>query len=503
MYIGLDIGTSGTKAALVNSSGETLSYYQVNYSFSNNKNGYRELDGNEIWAAVKTCLKIVSQAGIASTITVSSLGEAFVPINRQGIPLYACITGTDIRGNDEIKEIVEKIGRDRLIKITGVSPSSMYSAPKIFWLEKNYSDVCSHVWKFLTIQDFIIFKLTGHAIVDYSVASRTMLFDTNTYSWSKEICDVIGIKQEQLASPVISGTIVSNVTSEVEKECKLPRNLKVIVGAHDHIANAIGSGSCQPGDCSNAAGTTEGITAILKASDLSNENISKYKISREPFISKQIFNTVAWSNTSGVLLKWFAQEFNIFNNKSLLDVYKELNKNLPEKPTKVLVLPLFSGAGTPYDDNCSKGAIIGLDLSTKPIEIYKALMEGINYELALIIETLKEAGISFKKIVSTGGSLSEPLLQIKSDVLGEPIYTVHNHQTGTLGGAIIAACSIKDYDSISEAVSQMVKYDKIYYPINKNKNFYYNQFQIFKKIYPALREINNDLTENQFFYDEN
>ncbi len=499
MHVGLDIGTSGTKASVVSTEGSVLDFQKVDYHFCNYSDGLRELDPGEIWGAVKTCLSSLRFKNSIKTITVSSLGEAFVTLDNKGEPLYPCITGTDIRGSHEISDIESAIGRDKIIEITGVSPGYLYSAPKIAWLLANKSDQMEQMWKILTIQDYIVFKLSGQAVVDYSVASRTMFLDVNKLDWSAELLDCVGIEKKNLSHPVRSGTIVSKILPEVAIECGINGDAKIVVGCHDHIANTLGSGSYLPGDCANIVGTTEGITAIIDSTTLRPKGISDYKISKEPFIKDGLFNTVAWTNTSGVLLKWFAQEFiqKLTNNDDLLEIYHDLNSSMVNSPTDLLVLPHFSGAGTPYDDSLSKGAIIGLHLGTTTAEIYRAIMEGINFDLALIIESLNSAGICLKKIVSSGGALSDQMLQIKADIIGQEIHTIQNSETGTLGGAMIGAVSHGDFKSIEEAISLYVIPGKSYYPIKENNDFYSGQFRQYKKLYPRLKDIYHSLSKTQ------
>ena len=158
---------------------------------------------------------------------------------------------------------------------------------------------------------------------------------------------------------------------------------------------------------------------------MTTESIENYQISCEPFAVKNLFNTVAWNNTSGVLLRWFVNEM-VKEEKPevIISTFAKMNKLMSAEPTDLFVLPHFSGAATPYMDSRSKGAVLGLTLDTKREDIYKALMEGANYELAVILEDLQQAGLGLKKIVANGGAISPELLQIKADILGVPVHTV-------------------------------------------------------------------------------
>lgn len=494
MFIGLDIGTSGTKAALIDEKGTAVDLCQVPYGFSNTDCGYRELNGDTVWKAVKTCLQAVGAKHRVRTITVSALGEAVIPINRQGEPLNPGITGTDIRGAAQLSCLEAAVGRSRLTDITGLNLSTIYSANKLMWIREHKSRLYEHAWKFVTFQDFILYKLTGQSCMDYSMASRTLLFDVKNKKWSKEILKAAALDQEKLSEPVRAGTCAGVLIAAVAEELGLKRDVKVIVGTHDHICNAIGCGAVHYGDCANTVGTTEGLTAILERQQLHAETIEQYQISCEPFVVPSIYNTVAWSNTSGVLLKWFAVELlKKESNDEILSCYRQMNESMEPEPTRLLVLPHFSGAATPYMNPNAKGAIIGLTLHTRTEDIYKAIMEGTNLELSLILDCLRRTGLRVPEITATGGALSRQLLQIKADVLGIPVHTVKNQQTGTLGGAILGAVADGVYTDLFEAVKEMVVRADTYEPDKERNRFYKERRKHYRELYQRLKDINEDL----------
>ena len=496
MYIGLDIGTSGTKAALIDQKGTVLGVYQVNYGFSNTRGGYRELNAGQVWEAAKKCLLEVGKKGKARSITVSSLGEAIVAIDEEGRPLADGITGTDIRGEEELEELTRQFGSRKLTDITGLNLSTIYSANKILWMKRHRKELYEKSWKILTFQDYIIYRLCKRAVIDYSMASRTLLFDINRNGWSGELLEWTEISAQKLAEAVPAGTVAGTILPSLAKELGLSGDIKVVAGTHDHICNAIGSGVCEAGSCADTVGTTEGMTAVLERSWLSSEHIEECQISCEPFAVSGLFNTVAWNNTSGVLLKWFVNQFVKEEDPAdILHTFEKMNRQMQKEPTDLLVLPHFSGAATPYMDSRSRGAVLGLTLDTKREDVYKALMEGANYELALILEGLERAGLEPRKIVATGGALSPELLQIKADVLGLPVHTVKNRQTGTLGGAILGAVALGMYSSIAEAVSHMVEEDVAYQPDETRHEIYKEKLKNYKNIYPAIAEISHNIVK--------
>ena len=167
MYIGLDIGTSGSKADLIDRNGNVLGSGHVSYGFSKTTGGYRELDAEAVWKAAIKCLYDAAAGKHVESITVSALGEAIVPIDREGNPVGPGIIGTDIRGIEELKEIEEAFGAKTLTDITGLNMSTIYSANKILWLKKHQPEIYKKAYKILTFQDYIIYRLCHKAVIDH------------------------------------------------------------------------------------------------------------------------------------------------------------------------------------------------------------------------------------------------------------------------------------------------------------------------------------------------
>ena len=469
---------------------------QVSYSFSKIAGGYRELDAQGVWEAAEKCLYEAARGQYVESITVSALGEAIVPIDREGRPVGPGITGTDIRGAEELREIEEAFGIRTLTDITGLNMSTIYSANKILWMKKYQPEIYDKAYKILNIQDYIIYRLTHEAVIDYSMASRTLLFDVNKKDWSDALLSWCGITREKLARPVQAGSIAGTLESSLAEKLNLSNSVKIVTGTHDHICNTIGSGVCEAGTCSNTVGTTEGLTAVLERSALTSESIENYQISCEPFAVAGLYNTVAWNNTSGVLLKWFvSQMVQEEKPEDIISTFAKMNVKMSSDPTDLFVLPHFSGAATPYMDSKSRGAVLGLTLDTKREDIYKALMEGANYELAVILDGLQNAVLQLHKIVANGGAISSELLQIKADILGVPVYTVKIRQTGTLGGAILGSVVSGEYASVKKAIKAMVTENQVYEPDVRRNQIYREKFEIYKQIYPSIAEISHNITK--------
>ena len=489
MYMGLDIGTSGVKAALVDGQGNIIRHHHVSYGFSNTSRGWRELSPEEVRSGARACMAAAGGGYPVKTVTVSALGEAVMLCDKSGRCLSPGITGTDIRGAGLFPDFLKKVGEKEFTEITGLNPSAIYSVSKLMWFMEHQQELYGRAAMAFTFQDFLIYTLSGIRAIDYSMASRTGLFDCNENIWSDRLLEASGIRKGLLSGPVRGGTVVGRILPEEACELNLPQNVLIVAGTHDHICNAIGCGAVKEGWCANTAGTTEGLTVVLDREKMIPGKVQRHHIACEPFVKGGLFNTVAWENTSGVLLKWFVDEFVREKGSDIKQIFSWLNEHMEPGPTGILVLPHFSGAATPHMDEQSKGAMVGLTLDTKRTDLYKAMMEGINYELALIMEALMEAGVEVGKIVSTGGSLSPQLLQIKADILGREIHTVESRQTGSLGGAMLGAVAFGEYSDLESAAACMVRPGLTYEPDRITHELYAEYMNQYRRFYPAVKSI--------------
>ena len=487
-FIGVDIGTSGTKAVCMDEAGNLKNSWFVSYGFEHTARGIRELDPETVWKAVLICIQEVCRGCEVESITVSSMGESVIAVDKDGMCLTKGITGTDVRGREECRRFIQKIGNRCITEVTGLPADSLYSLSKILWMKSHSPRLFERIWKIFSFQDFIIYRLCGDAVMDYSVASRTMLFDYRTCKWSGRLFTQAGLSKSLMSKTVQAGSVAGNMRKEIKQKLGCSGTCLILAGCHDHIANAIGAGVCRAGECVNAAGTTEGLTVMMEAGVLTESKVEQYKISCEPSAMEGMYNTVAWSNASGSILRWLVRDV-LKENQNIC--FGELNGSIQYEPTKLYVLPHFSGAAIPYTDDRSKGAILGLTLDVGREELYQAVVEGIQMELYAIYKCLIHSGVPVNKIVSTGGALSNEILQMKADILGCEIHTVKCEQTGAAGGAILGAVSNGIYNTVDEAVNAMVKVGKTVIPDMKRHEAYGNKVRIYDVLYTYLREINH------------
>ncbi len=494
--LGLDVGTTCIKAQVFDLKGKILSENSLEYDVKRN-NGIHEID---IVAMTNSLFEVIANVTRNSTlkvesICVSSLGESFVPVGENGEILANSMLYSDRRGEEQVDKLKNLICQEEIASICGVMPHAMYSLPKIMWIKENRPEIYQKTSKFLLIGSYISYLLTGLYYTDYSLAARTLAFDVKNLCWSDRMLEAGGIDKDKLPNLIASAKIIGQVTKENIEKLNLMENCVVISGGHDQVCAAVGAGVKAVGHCNDGTGTVECMTIMF---DEVPRNMKYYESGYAvvPYAIENSYVTYAFNFTGGALLKWFrdklAKEEAVSLKNSGVDIYDVYCKKDVEIPTKLLTLPHFTGGATPYMDNDSVGAIVGLTLETSKDEIFYSLMEGATYEMKVNLEILKENGVSIKECTATGGGAkSKKWLQIKADILDKPIYPLLSNEGGIFGCFIMSLYGLGYEKSIEEAIDKFVVRGE---PSKANMNLskqYEEKFNSYKKLYTNIKEIYN------------
>jgi xylulokinase len=492
-YLGIDIGTSGCKAVIFDDDGKQVSMAYREYNIISNNPGWAELDTDGV---IAKCFDVIKEAssqlepGSVGGIGISSQGEAFTLIDKEGKALCNALVSSDIRANALIVPWTERFGEEKLYHITGHTPHPMFSLYKLLWIKENSPEIWAKANRILCFEDLLQYRLgIKSPAMGWPLAARTMLFDVVRHTWDNEILENIGVRKEQLSAPLQSGSVAGFVNTDIAKELYLADNTYVVTGGHDQPCSALGAGAIEPGIAVYASGTVECITPAFKT-PVFTEELRKNNLCTYDHTSPGMYATVAFSLTGGNILKWFRDEFGAAEielaRRTNFDPYELLLKKLPEEPTRLLVLPYFTPSGTPYFDVSVKGAILGLDLSVKREEVMKALLEGVAFEIKLNLDILKQSGYEVKELRAIGGGArSKRHIQLKADVIGMPITILDVTEAGCMGVAMLAKAALKE-ETISQIAKRWVRPVSKVYPVNHH--FYEEKFNSYKQLYPILKK---------------
>ncbi|MBM3705033.1 MAG: hypothetical protein FJW66_00765 [Actinobacteria bacterium] len=500
--IGLDIGTTGCRSVIFNEDGDMLARAYKEYPEIYPRPGWVEMDPERIWNAIKEVItKSVSQVqkDKVRAICASVLGVAVTPIDRNGNALYNSLTAVDGRCLKQTGEIEEKLGRERVFNETGSVISPAWSINKIMWLKENEPDIYKNTWKFVLYEDFIIQKFGLEPTISYSLAGLTMAFDSGNKSWSELILDAAGIDSRLLSRAVPSGELVGEINDRVADELGLPPKTKVVTGGFDQAMSALGGGLVKDGGSTLCFGTIECVTTAFSKFN-TDPVLLKYNHPIYCHVIKDLYITIAWCFTAGALLKWYKDNIAVEEVRKAeengLDVFDIIISEASKDPSRILVLPHFVGSGTPYLDSKSLGAIVGMTLATSRQDIIKGIMDSLSYETKWNMETVEMSGIKIGDLnLFGGGARSDILPQIKADIFEREVHALTISETGALAAALLAGSATGIYKNLEEAVSNIIKPRKVFYPESKFREKYRKTYEIFKKLYPALLDVNHRLSE--------
>lgn len=486
---GLDVGTTGCKIVLYNERAELLATYYTEYT-ATHRNGRHEIHFGEVKDGVLSLLKQAVKEYRIDALGVTSFGETFAMLDENDAVLAPSMLYTDPRGSNECERLCRVLGEDVLTLRTGVKPHPMYSIAKIAWQKEHNPDTFARCKRILLGEDFIVYALTGNAQIDYSLAARTAAFDIEKKSWIPEIFDVFGIEMDKMSTPVPMGTLAGVITDAIKRQLGIDYTFAVVNGCHDQVAGMVGAGVFSPDQAMDGTGTVECIPVIL---DKKPTALTFYQggYSVVPFGDGR-YACYAFSFTGGATLKWFrdnfAEEEHRLANANGGNVYADLDRQVPAEPTGILVLPHFAGAATPYMDNDSKAAFVGITLETTKFDLYKALMEGTSYEMLLNFNALRTQTGDIREIRATGGgATSDVWLQIKADILNTAITALSCKEVGAAGTAALAGVAVGAFTDLITAVSHMVQVRKVFLPNRENSAAYDRYYQQYAGLYRAVK----------------
>ncbi len=499
MYIGgLDIGTTGCKLTVFDENGKYLDKAYQDYPV---KRGTSEstVDAEALMEGVFSVINTIAEKYPAlAGFGVTSFGESFVMTDEEGNPLAPVMLYTDPRGKEQRIRLEETLGSRHIAEICGARPNETYSLPKVMWMKENRPEIYQQAKHIFLIEDYVVFRLTHVAQIDYSLAARTMGLDIHTLTWSEEIFNAAGVDSKLFSKPVPTGTAAGKITTAVAQETGLSPETVIVSISHDQVSATVGAGVFTSDVAVDGAGTVECLTPIYDSvPDMEPMYDGNFAV--VPYVIPGKYVCYAYEMTGGALMQWctetvakkekdLAKEAGISVNAYLEQKYIE--EHGKEEPGELLVLPHFAGAATPYMDSASKGAILGMTAATTAADIYRGCMEGVVYEMVLNAEWLAPSGIHFKHLRATGGGAhSEVWMQMKADMLNMSITALETVDAGTVGSAMLTGVALGCFKDLDDAADHMVVRKQTYEPNLEMHEKYMKIYERYRKVYEVVRPL--------------
>jgi xylulokinase len=495
--LGIDLGTTGIKCTAYNNEGKLLGKTYSEFIPHTPEPGIVELDPDVVWHILRDDIKSLNSTNEVKKDPISALGMSVsgceaIPIDEDGKTLYNTIMSMDRRGKVENGRIIEKIGNERLYEITGQPPSTFYALNRLLWFRKNTPEIFEKIHKFLSWEDFILFKLGAEPVTDYSVAANTLAFDIKEKKWSKEILSSMDIDREIFPEAYPSGTEVGKISEKIAGETGLARNVRLVTGGFDQACAALGSGVIRSGMASVGTGTME-VMHVCIDSPIFNNKMLMYGYPFCVHAVPDLYMSYSLNFCGGVLLKWFrdnfAREIVKSAEKEGRNIYSELLKYAGKARNPVLFLPYFEGSQTPMNDSEIEGSILGLNLRTEKEDILCGMLEGITFDLKLNLDKIEETCNSIDILRATGGGArSDIWLKLKADITGKTIQKINIDEAGCVSAAVLAGYGTGVFDSVGESIESWVKVTGEFCPDMELFKKYEQKYQQFLSVYESLNK---------------
>jgi xylulokinase len=490
--LGIDLGTTGCKAAAFSKEGHCLAQGYREYAAIHPQGGRVELDSLEVWGKVRQVIQEVASQTRRDPITAlctSSFGEAFAPVSRNREILGRSILCTDHRGTEYSDALARDIGQEAFYKINPNILGPQYSLPKLLWLRDHDAELFGKADYFLFWADLVPFLLGCEPVAVNSLANRSLLFDITKNDWSDDLLSWSGMERQKLGRIVSGGTLIGTVSDRVASELGLPPGVHVVSGGHDQCCNALGGGCIEPAKAVCGIGTFECITPTYGEIREPLHMLS-LRLNMEHHVLPGLYVSFLY-HQAGILVKWFRNTFAAADvAPDGTDIYSMLDREIPEAPTNLLVLPHFDPPMWPLHMIDTSGAILGLKTDTTRGEILKSIMECETLYFVDSMQALEKLGVETREFIATGGGArSDAWLQIKADIFGVPFIRPRISEGSLLGAAMLAGIATGVYGSAAEAVNVFVKRERSFEPHSLRHAIYKEKLELYRELFPTTRNL--------------
>ena len=483
LYIGVDLGTSAVKLLLMDSEGKIVNIVSREYPLYFPHPGWSEQKPEDWYAQTMDGIKELIAGVDKSQVAGISFGgqmHGLVILDKDDNVIRPAILWNDGRTTEETDYLNTVIGKAKLSEYTANIAFAGFTAPKILWVKNKEPENFAKIAKIMLPKDYIAYKLTGVHCTDVSDASGMLVFDVKNRKWSKEMCDICGITEDQLAKCYESYECVGTVLPEIAAELGIPATCKVAAGAGDNAAAAVGTGTVGDNMCNISLGTSGTIFISSK-----NFGVDKFNALHSFAHADGSYHLMGCMLSAASCNKWWMDE--IIKTKDYPAEQKNITK-LGEN--HVYFLPYLMGERSPHNNPNARATFIGMTMDTTREDMTQAVLEGVAFALRDSLEVAKSLGIDLKRTKICGGGAKSPLWKkIVANVLNLKVDVIESEEGPAMGGAMLAAVANGEYASVEEIAGKVVKIIDTVEPDPELVAKYEARYNQFKQIYPTCKEL--------------
>lgn len=463
ILIGVDIGTSTVKALAYDPGrGEPVALAAQPTPVEHPRPGWSEHDPEALWLTVAACVReVVGQCKGKSfaALGLSSFAEAGLPLAADGTPLYPIIAWYDRRAEPQAAWWEEQLRAEELHAITGQRVSPSFGVNKWLWLRENEPARVEKMSHWLSVPDYILWRLTGERATDYTIASRTLLFDQRLQDWSETMLGLAGLRREQLPMPYPGGTAIGGVTPAAARATGLPVGTPCVLGGHDHLVAAVAAGGYQSGTVIDSSGTAQAVLMFLPGFH-TDDALARSGYACYSHVLAGSYVLKAGLKLAGGAVEWLARQLSSAGVSPAELPYEALlaqaEKTAGRRAGPVW-LPHFIGSGTPQGDRHSRAALVGLTAEHDQGDIFRALLEALAFWLRHNLEEVSMlTGQPVSEVILLGGTKRlELLTRLKATVLNRPVTVLELPEAAATGAALLAGIGAGLFDGPAEATRSL------------------------------------------------
>ena len=491
--LGIDVGTGGTRAVIINERGTILASATENHeAFTSPRIGWAEQHPEDWWKACgKAVRKALAQANISkeriACVGLSGQMHGAVMLDGAGKVVRPALIWCDVRTEKQCLDLAEKPGRDRIIELTCNPPLANFTLTKLLWTRENEPGNWNRVRSVMLPKDYVRFKLTGERAIDVADASGTLMLDVARRQWSQEMLQAVGIDSSVLPKLYESHEVCGMVSALGSEATGLATGTPVVAGAGDQAAGAVGMGIVTAGAVSATIGTS-GVVFAATDQPLRDD---RGRLHTFCHAIPQRWHVMGVTQAAGLSLRWFRDHLAPEAGKNGNDPYEALTREAATAPAGsdgLLWAPYLMGERTPHLDPNARGALVGLTASHKRAHVVRAILEGVAFSLQDTFTIFSEMKVPVKSVrLGGGGARSALWRQIQADVYGREVEILEAEEGAAYGAAILAGVGAQMWPSVDNACNSVLKVRNCVHPQATNAALMQRCYSTYRRLYPGLQ----------------
>ena len=483
LYIGIDLGTSAVKLLLMDSEGKIVNVVSREYPLYFPHPGWSEQNPEDWYAQTMEGIRELLQGADKTQVAGISFGgqmHGLVILDKDDNVIRPAILWNDGRTVEETDYLNNVIGKEKLSEYTANIAFAGFTAPKILWVKNKEPENFAKIAKIMLPKDYIAYKLTGVHCTDVSDASGMLLFDVKNRRWSQEMCEICGIREDQLATCYESYEAVGTLLPKIAGELGMSSDVKVAAGAGDNAAAAVGTGTVGDNMCNISLGTSG--TIFISSGKF---GVDKFNALHSFAHADGSYHLMGCMLSAASCNKWWMDE--IIGTNDYAGEQKKIEK-LGEN--HVYYLQYLMGERSPHNNPNARAVFIGMTMDTTRADMTQAVLEGVAFALRDSLEVAKSLGIDIKRTKICGGGAKSPLWKkIAANVLNLKVDVIESEEGPAMGGAMLAAVACGEYGSVEEIAAKVVKIVDTVEPDPELVAKYEARYAQFKEIYPTCKPL--------------